>query len=60
MSNRRPRFREWPVCEEMEPALIRGELRLAGEVHAAMEKGYIVPLPILRRVQATFRAMKGS
>lgn len=53
------RLRIWPECEEMEPALKRGELRLAGEVHEAMEQGYIVPLTILRRAQATFRNMRG-
>lgn len=59
MKRRRPRMHIYYKAEPLEPEIPRGELRLAGEVLIAREAGYIVPLHVLRRVEATVRTMKG-
>ena len=51
------RIRVWPIYEDMEPAIRRGELRLLAEALKAGGKGQIVPLFVQARVTATLDAM---
>lgn len=51
------RIRVWPACEDMEPALKRGELRLLAEAMLAIKRDQIVPQFVRQRIAGTLAAM---